>query len=56
MKNLYPIRKAVAADISPVLSLLESCALPAADIPRGNQVFWVVETGGAIAGVAGLEN
>jgi len=56
MEKTYPIRKATEADMPSILSLLKQCSLPTEDIPRENQIFWVMKNEREITGVIGLEN
>ena len=53
MEKTYPIQKATETDMPSVLALLKQCSLPTEDIPRDNQIFWVVKNDREITGVIG---
>lgn len=53
---MFALRPAVAADLAPIVALLDRCALPRADIERDFPGgFVVAELAERLVGVAGLE-
>jgi C_GCAxxG_C_C family probable redox protein len=56
MKKTSLIRKATETDVASIKSLLQQCFLQAEDIPRENQIFWIVKKDMKITGVVGIEN